>query len=372
MGAERYRIAPLGVADDFTDGLMSFAEALQAAQDHKVETELGSEGKSKGQLTVADVIADYVTWMEAHRASAHDTKCRAALHIVPELGKIRVVDLTTTMIKNWRDSLITKPGQWRPSKDGKKHLRPMPTDADAKRARKNNANRIFTILKAALNHAFRDGRIETDAAWRRVTRFAKVEAARERALTVEEAQRLINAADPETGFRDVVHAALQTGCRYGELMALRVEDFSNGKIAIRKSKSGKPRHVRLTAEGRAFFEALTMGRAPGEIMLLNRRHDRGPRDWHKADQARPMRDACDVARIDPPIGIHQLRHTYASLAVMNGTPLIVVANNLGHRDTTMVEKHYGHLTTNYMDEAIEAGAPRFGLVPSSNVKPMRR
>jgi hypothetical protein len=33
---------------------------------------------------------------------------------------------------------------------------------------------------------------------------------------------------------------------------------------------------------------------------------------------------------------------------MNGVPLMVVAKNLGHADTRMVEKHYGHLAPSYV------------------------
>jgi integrase len=56
-----------------------------------------------------------------------------------------------------------------------------------------------------------------------------------------------------------------------------------------------------------------------------------------------------------------LRHTWASLAVMAGVPLLVVAENLGHVDTRMVEKHYGHMTKSYVADAIRAGAPKFGF-----------
>ena len=45
---------------------------------------------------------------------------------------------------------------------------------------------------------------------------------------------------------------------------------------------------------------------------------------------------------------------------MNGVPLMVVAKNLGHVDTKMVEAHYGHLAPSYVADAIRAGAPRFG------------
>jgi hypothetical protein len=50
---------------------------------------------------------------------------------------------------------------------------------------------------------------------------------------------------------------------------------------------------------------------------------------------------------------------------MNEVPLLVVANNLGHSDTRMIEKHYGHLSDTYKDEAIRVGAPRFGIVKTS-------
>jgi hypothetical protein len=46
---------------------------------------------------------------------------------------------------------------------------------------------------------------------------------------------------------------------------------------------------------------------------------------------------------------------------MAGAPLLVVAKNLGHADTRMVEKHYGHLSASYVADAIRAAAPRFGV-----------
>ena len=137
-----------------------------------------------------------------------------------------------------------------------------------------------------------------------------------------------------------------------------VNDFDRGKIAIHQSKSGKPRHVVLNAEGVKFFELVTAGRGGNELMFRKANGE----GWQKSDQARPMREACTHAKIIPPIGFHQLRHTWASLAVMNGVPLLVVARNLGHRDTRMVERHYGHLTESYIEDAIRAGAPRFGKV----------
>jgi integrase len=209
------------------------------------------------------------------------------------------------------------------------------------------------VLRAALNLAYQSEHVASDHAWRKVKPFPKTDAPRQRWLTVEEAKKLLAACEGD--FRKLVEAALHTGCRYGELIALRIEDFShnNGSLHIRDSKSGKPRDVILTDAGAAFFRKLCEGRERGEPILRN-----GKRAWRKSEQTRPMAAAVAKAKL-PKITFHGLRHTWASLAVMNGTPLLVVAKNLGHSGTRMVEKHYGHLAHDYVAEAIRKGAPQF-------------
>jgi integrase len=218
-------------------------------------------------------------------------------------------------------------------------------------------------LKAALNRAWREGKIASDGAWRRVEPFEEADAARIRYLQIVECQRLINAAEGE--FRDLVRAALATGCRFGELAALQVRDFNPdaGTLHIRTSKIGKGRHAVLHDEGIELFKRLAAGRAGIELLLRKADGDR----WGKSNQDRRMREACVRAKIEPPANFHALRHTYASHSVMAGAPLLVVAKNLGHSDTRMVEKHYGHLSESYVAEAIRKAAPRFGIADDQSV-----
>jgi integrase len=84
-----------------------------------------------------------------------------------------------------------------------------------------------------------------------------------------------------------------------------------------------------------------------------------------------MQLACEHAKINPTIGFHGLRHTWASLAVMAGMPLMIVARNLGHSDTKMAERHYAHLAPSYEAEAIRAHAPTFGIA-AANIVPLGR
>jgi integrase len=275
--------------------------------------------------------------------------------------------LTTEQLRKWLATMAAAPAQSRP-KDGKLRFKAAPTTEDGTRARRATANRVLTMLKAALNHAYDDGHIANRDAWgRKLKPFRNVEVARVHYLTVAQAKRLLNACDVD--FRPLVRAALETGCRYSELARMLVHDFNPdaNTVTIAKSKSGKARHVILTPEGADFFRQHCAGRDGTETMF--RRADGTA--WGRSDQTRPMRVACARARFQPAVNFHALRHTWASLAAMNAVPLMVVAKNLGHVDTRMVEKHYGHLAPSYITEAIRAGAPRYGAKASKRVVPLR-
>ena len=154
----------------------------------------------------------------------------------------------------------------------------------------------------------------------------------------------------------LVHAALVTGCRYGELCGLRVAHFDSdrGLLHVSKSKNGRTRDVTLAHEGQELFRKLSRMKLP-EVMLLSKADSVA---WGKSEQSRRMKAACLKAGLEP-LGFHQLRHTYASLLIMNGVRTILVAQNLGHRDTRMVERHYGHLTDSYRSEMIRSLSPTF-------------
>jgi integrase len=370
VGGRSYVVERIGVADDFSDAdgtiILAFAQAQDIARKRMVLRAQSIDGIA-GPLTVRAAVESYLEFLQAHGKSAVDARHRANAHICPKLGDLEVSSLTPTMLRKWLANLARALPRARTKAGKPQQHRAFDGSDEAIRRRKSSANRTWTILRAALNHAFRDELVASDAAWRKVKSFKDIDAARVRYLTVEQARRLLNATDSE--FRPLAQAALQTGCRYSELARLEVTDFNpdSGTLAIRRSKSGKARHVVLSDEGVLLFRQLTIGRADSEIMLRKANGEA----WRASHQLRPMAQACIDARIDPPISFHGLRHTWASHAVMNGVPLLVVAKNLGHADTRMVEKHYGHLAPSYIADAIRAGAPRFGMVESSGLRVLR-
>jgi len=364
----RYR--SVATADDIADAdgahVLSFAQAQEAARNWFADLARHDRGEVRGgPYTVRECLEEYLTWLEGHRKTGRDARYRVETHIVPKLGETQCNRLTTAEMQKWLRDLASSPARLRSKKGARKpNLRELAKDdPEALRRRRASANRTLTVLKAALNRAWREGRVASDDAWRRVEPFEEADAARVHYLTVAEAKRLFNAADSD--FRQLAQGALATGARYGELASLRAADFNadSGTIHVRTSKSGKGRHIVLNDEGTALFKSLAAG-MPGDALLFTKA-DGSP--WSKSHQARPMAEACKRAKIKPSASFHILRHTWASLAVMAGAPLMVVARNLGHADTRMVERHYGHLAPSYIADAIRAAAPKFGIKPERKV-----
>jgi integrase len=236
----------------------------------------------------------------------------------------------------------------------------------------------LTILKAALNHALDRRRVTCSGeAWREAKPYRGTTKARMRFLSVEDQVRLVNACPQD--FRRLVKGALYTGGRYGELAGATVQDFdaTGGTLFLigKGTGEGKPRRVVLTDEGQAFFQEITAGRPAGERIFQRAKVARRKRQdvgtaWGHGDQSRFMVDACTTASLDP-LGFHELRHSYASMLVNAGCPLVYVAAQLGHTDTRMVEKHYGHLAPTALADSIRALMPKQGLTGVAKVEPLK-
>jgi integrase len=373
-GDGAYTTETIGTADDVRDAdgatVLSFGQAQTLARDRFTAAGRLAAGlpAKAGPYTVRQCVGDYLAWIEEHRKSARVIRWTAEASILPTLGDRPCVKLTSDEIRKWHEEQAKEPARLRTKKGAPQNYRHVgpEEEEEERRRRRATANRKLVILKAALNRAWKGKKIPSDEAWRAVQPYREVDTARLRWLSLDECCRLVNAADLD--LRKLIQAALHTGCRYAELAGLLVADFNpdSRTLWIGKSKGGKARHVVLTEEGALFFAELAAGRSSQDRLLPKADGSK----WLKSHQTRPMKEACERARIKAPASFHTLRHTWASLSVMGGMPLVVVAKNLGHSDTRMVEKHYGHLCPDYVAKAIREFAPRFGFTSESNVTPI--
>ena len=348
-------------ADDYSesdgDEVLTYFEAAQRIAGEAPPV------RHSSAYTVQDAVSSYLDYITQHRKSIVDARSRLNAYVVPYFGDRPLASLTPADVEAW--------SKWAYAHDPrgnapKRKRRDIPA-AERERRRRATINKVITYLKAAFDRAYEHRHVETRAAWARLHKFKGADSARIGRLSTEQARRLTNAAAPD--FRRLLELALLTGARYGELITFRTRDFDHGSgtLLVAESKSGKPRRIPLTDEGRQLVDSLTAGKAADDVILT--KADGQP--WRKNDQFERIRESCAAAKISPPINFHALRHTTASLLIEKGVPLAFVAEMLGHSDTRMVSKHYAHLARNIVHDEIRAKLPSFSVRVDGNVRKLR-
>ncbi len=216
------------------------------------------------------------------------------------------------------------------------------------------ANKVLGLLHQIMNQAIAAGVVSRNPAsgirknaGRTLNRF----------LSVEEIQRLNRALDQWASGRpgnsqnaDIIRLLLLTGCRRGEILNLQWREVHGDTLHLTSAKTG-PRKVFLNRSAQA---------------LIARQLKEGSR-WvfpSPLDSTRPRKEINTFwAAIRKRVGLddvrlHDLRHTVASQALLQGVPLPVVARLLGHSSSAMTLRVYAHVA----DREVEAAAERIGGV----------
>jgi integrase len=312
----RYVVAALATADDHVDA--DGEHILDWGRAQEVVRAWAARQTGTAPLTVATAIEDYLADLRARKGerAAIAAKGRLAKHVPEELRKRRVDELTAPELRAWRNSMV-------------------PTDVDEEHVRqaRDTANRVVTILKAALNRAFNDGRVPDDKAWRQLKPFEAVGAARKIILDQNQIQALVDACEP--GLRELVAVGAQTGARLGELTSARVRDFdaSAGTLLV-DGKTGA-REIHLAPATQELLRRVVAGRGPGELLLP-------PQDrpaWTHNLHTKRFATAVRKAGLDPETTFYSLRHSYISNALKNLVPTKAVADHCG-TSMAMIETHY--------------------------------
>jgi integrase len=178
-----------------------------------------------------------------------------------------------------------------------------------------------------------------------------------RFLTEVEVHRLAEAIAPR--YEAMIYVGAYGGFRIGELCALRVDDIDwrqcsirvdegvtevSGHLAFEDPKT--PRSFRTVA-----IADLAMEKLEGHLTRYGNLNDQRallfegpkggvvrPNHWRK----RAFRPAAAAAGLLP-LTPHDLRHTTASLLISAGANPWMLAEILGHADTRMIDRIYGHL-----------------------------
>ena len=290
-------------------------------------------------FTLGHALEDYVQWKRIAATKSHFDSLISQInyHILPKLGHVLLDELNGRDIIQFSIEVLETPPKRGNQKQGPRR-KLAELSPDELRKRKKTLNTLIGILRLAVKLAWENGSTDSERAWRCIRRVPISDQPRTIFLSRQECAALLKSCRAD--LRDLVQGALYTGCRVAELSNLKVRDVACDVFGIYVAplKSRRPRYVFLPDEGLAFFLTLCAGRMPEEYVF---RHRSGY-SW-QGRHKHLFKDAVRNAGLPEEFVFHGLRHTYASQLVQAGTPLIVVAQQLGHANTDTVSRTYGHL-----------------------------
>lgn len=199
------------------------------------------------------------------------------------------------------------------------------------------ANRILDILKQIFSYAIECGHVDSNPAQGvrhnprpKVTRFLS----RDEVARVHAALRAHQGRGSGQQQAAIIRLLLLTGCRKGELVNLRWEEVGGDVLRLSDSKTG-PRTVFLSNAARTVIARQPRTGSPYVFPSL--KDASRPRSGELSLWRKVRREA-SIEGVRP----HDLRHTFASHAVMRRVPLPVLSRLLGHSRDRMALR-YAHV-----------------------------
>ena len=294
------------------------------------------ESAVEGLGETARAAPSFADFVDREWRAAHMDRCRPSTRkgregalrrqLLPAFGTMRLNRITRAQIESWFHGYSqTAPG---------------------------GANWTLDLLRQILNFGIACGHVKTNPARdvkknRRtpMTRFLSREEVRRLHEALDAASRRGPSAHQQA---DIVRLLLLSGCRKGEILNLRWSEVEGDTLVLADSKTG-PRKVHLNPQARAVLDRQMRG--PGPYVFPSPVCPDRPRGgnlsvWDKARREAGIED----------VRLHDLRHNFASHAVMQGVPVPVVSRLLGHTSTRMTLR-YVHLA----DRDVRAAAERVGM-----------
>lgn len=341
--------------------LLSDAESFKAA----VEDDLrrGRYHDPKQSERPFNSVADewLATKMDIKPGTLGRYRRELRVYINPTWGGTPIGDITTQNIQQWVTTL-TEGGYPADLPNGRpsRPLRP-----------RSIRNIVRIVMGGVLTHAHDNGYLADNPMSRVVTPKIVSEDDDMVFLTIPEVEDLAHQAglvkhNPTDEL--IIRWQAYTGMRIGETFALRVRDVDptrrrvrvrqtwtddgTGKSILGTPKNGKARWAAYPGFLDADLRERCAGHGPDEFVF---RAKRGGNLWVHTWRSRVWTPALRQAGMeDEAPRIHDLRHTYASIAIANGCDVKTLQSQLGHSSATITLDTYAKLWPERLDEVADA------------------
>jgi integrase len=149
---------------------------------------------------------------------------------------------------------------------------------------------------------------------------------------------------------------LFTGGRRGEITSLRYDQWKQDekRLFLPDTKNGRSRSIILNDRALAVLKELEANKDNSKrtkdsgYLFPSRGKAKKP---HINDLRTPFGKTCEAAEIEG-MRIHDLRHSFATLAIQGGASLYDVSKLLGHSDVSMTQR-YAHMVDDSLQKATD-------------------
>lgn len=271
----------------------------------KIVTEIQEDryfetAKSK-RITFKEMADRYISKYEKSR------DCHTLKRLLPAFGHLTLFEIKTDLVSDYRDERL-------------KTVKPATIYQE------------LSLMRRMFNVARREWKWTRDNPVADLSFSVGNKNARDRWLTQEEEQRLLDCATNPVWLRPLLTFAFHTGMRKGEILNLqwREVNFIRKIVTVIKSKNGEKRSVPMSKTLYNTLQDIKVRDISGRVFPIS---DRSLREAFKT--------ALEKAGIAD-FRIHDLRHTFATRLVQNGVDLYRVKELLGHKTIAMTMRYAHH------------------------------
>ena len=263
-------------------------------------------------------------------------------HIKPQLGKISLNDLTTLHLQQFYKKLLAE------GRVERIEAQKQPKGLSAKTVRN-----IHQIISSALKLANEQRLIARNPA--DGCALPKAERKEMQTLPVEQLTSFLREAK-DSGVFALYYIDLTTGLRRGELLGLKWSDIDLEKGDLRVQRqigriNGKI--IEMPLKTKNAYRTLPLS-ADAISVLMQQRRKTGNSEWvFPSPTGGPMSPDSVLHMLHrvlkraglPKVRFHDLRHTFATMALQNGVDVKTVSSVLGHYSAGFTLDTYAHVTT---------------------------
>lgn len=196
----------------------------------------------------------------------------------------------------------------------------------------------YIQLKSCFEQAYKLNYIDHNPCYAVIIK--KTKGNKGKGLTKEQQTKLLEyMQDHPNKINNLILIYLNTGIRCSELLSIEQQDIDRAKNELHIKGTKTITSNRIIQTSKNIIDLIPQSKYPFA-------------EWNKDKIEREFKKITKALHFEK-IGIHSLRHTFATNCVENGVDMVVLQKWLGHSSITMTIDRYTHISEEYKRENLE-------------------